>query len=440
MSKRNLLWLLIFLVWPNITQAQTPLPTETAVATDIPATTTAVPTDTPSPPATTTAVPTPDLRDLFEPNNEPDQASPITMGSSLTNLTLEPVGDADYYLLYLKTGQLVRAATFPETAADTRLTVYSPAGELLGQNDDRSQTDLGSTVAWLSQIEGWYLLLVESSIPFGGAYRLLTSLDMPTVTPTPAATATPGPTSTAAPTTTPYTQADVGEPNNGPQEAFQILPGAEYAMTLGPVGTDTHDFFTLLGKAGVTYQCQAAQPQGVDPALRVYVGEIGNGVLVAENDDVSSSNIGSQVRFTAQTHTTFYLVAEARAGYGRYTFSCMGNPAPVAGSGGSTPPSPTPTVTPDPAVLQIQVFVDWNGDEQLTAGEGVDDVLVLFTSLGQTLTHYTQQGQVSAEAWPEASQVVVSIPYLHYSQVVNIRQSQQLLLPLAAPTLPVMLP
>lgn len=234
----------------------------------------------------------------------------------------------------------------------------------------------------------------------------------------------------------------MGEPNNGPQEAFQILPGTEYAMTLGPIGTDTHDFFSLLGKAGVTYQCQAAQPQGVDPALRVYSGEIGSGVLVAENDDVSSSNIGSQVRFTAQTHTTFYLVAEVRAGYGRYTFSCTGNPAPATGSGGNTPPSPTPSVTPDPAVLRIEVFVDWNEDEMLTAGEGVDDVLVLLTSLEQTLTHYTQQGQVvvSAELFGEVPQVVVSIPYLHYSQIVTIGQSQQLTLPLTAPSLPVMLP
>lgn len=446
MAKYNLFWLLILLLWPSLAQAQTPPPTETVtvVATDTLTPTsppaTAVPTDTAT--ATLPLSPTPDPRDPFEPNDEPGQASPLTLGDSLTALTLEPVGDKDYYQLYLKTGQLVRAATFPETSADTRLTVYSPAGELLGQNDDRSQTDLGSTVAWLSQTEGWYLILVESSIPFGGVYRLLTSLEMPTVTPTLAATVTPGPTSTAVPTPTPYTEADAGEPNNGPQEAFQILPGTEYAMTLGPIGTDTHDFFTLLGKAGVTYQCQAAQPQGVDPALRVYSGEIGSGVLVAENDDVSSTNIGSQVRFTAQTNTPFYLVAEARAGYGRYTLSCTGNPAPAAGGSGNPPPSATPTVTPDPAVWRIQVFVDWNEDEMLTAGEGVDDVLVLLTSLGQTLTHYTQQGQVvvSAEVFQGVPQVVVSIPYLHYSQMVNIRQTQQLMLPLTAPILPVMLP
>lgn len=464
MRKWIFLFVLFATVWglvPNGVQAQeepppTKIETATAVATNTSTltptlTATVLPTQTPTPSQTATAVPP--IGDVYEPNDEPGQATVIHLNETMTELSLAPAGDKDYFSLYLKAGQLARAATFPEADTDTRLTVYSDGGELLGQNDDRSQTDLGSTVVWTAPADGWYLLVVASATPLAGLYQLLATLEMPTAVPTqtptgtPGPTATPAPTQTAVPTATPYTQADAGEPNNRPEDAFPVLPGTTYDMTLGPLGIDAHDFFTLLGKAGVTYRCEATAPQGIDPTMRVYAGEIGSGVLVAENDDLSPADIGSAVTFSVEQAAPLFIVVETRAGYGSYQFQCSGGVQPPAAvAGGQAVLRPTATLTPTlPAkTLRIELFIDINGDETMVSNEGIDELAVIITPPDRqwTLIRTAYQGEVilTPDDLQGIEQVIVSVPYLHYSAVVTLEPVTTVPVMLTAPALPVMLP
>ena len=270
--------------------------------------------------------------DACEPNDDFGSPCSMTVNQVLTGLTLVPVGDLDYFTVYLKAGQIAQAATFPEpgSATDTRLFVYNAGGGLLGENDDRSGVDLGSSVTWSAPADGWATILVDSAVPLEGQYDLQITLALPTITPTPLPTLTPAPTGTAQPTmtpmptTTPYTQPDSGEPNNSPAMAFETVLGTVYDMTLGPKGIDDHDFFQVLVKAGNHYRCAAEKPSGVDPTLRVYSGTIGDGKLIAQNDDISATDISSEVRFAAPYDGPVYVVVESRAGYGSYAFICEG--------------------------------------------------------------------------------------------------------------------
>jgi hypothetical protein len=401
-------------------------------------------------------------RDSCEPNDSFDQPCQVALTQMLSNLTLSPVGDQDYFAVYLKAGQIARAATFPlpGSGTDTRLFVYSEGGELLGENEDRSPTDLGSTVRWTAVADGFYILRVESAIPFPGRYDLLVSLEAPT------ATSTPQPTATAQPTMTPLVAPDMAEPNNRPQEAFEIVVGATYNLTLGPRGVDDHDFFKLWVKAGNGYRC-AARPTGpVDPALRVYAGDVGAGTLLAENDDISPTDIGSLVTFVAPYTGFLFVVAEVQAGYGAYTLLCeafVPAPPPVSGGGSATAaPSPTPTATlttsapveirplpplPAPATpvaattIRVQVIYDLNANGQPDPDEGVPNVSVRAVSrnaiVGWALTD--ERGVATLTIMGDVDRVIV--PFLSgWSRPVRLGQVNEAVLSLPAVALPVIMP
>jgi hypothetical protein len=430
---------------------------------------TTTPTETATPPtetATPTATPTLAVeRDNCEPNDSFDQPCPIFLNQTVANLTLSPVGDQDYFAVYLKAGQSARAATFPlpGSGTDTRLFVYSGGGALLGENEDRSPTDLGSTVSWTAAADGFYILRVESAIPFPGRYDLLVSLEAP------AATATPMPTATPQPTLTPLVPPDMAEPNNRPEEAYEIVAGATYNLTLGPRGVDDHDFFKLWVKAGNPYRC-AARPTGpVDPALRVYAGDIGGGTLLAENDDISPTDIGSLVTFVAPYTGFLFVVAEAQAGYGAYTLLCEAYvpPAPVSASSGGisgAAPSPTPaatitttanvaveirplpplapTATPATATtIRVQVIYDLNANGQPDPDEGVPNVSVRAVSrnaiVGWALTD--ERGVATLTILGDVDRVIV--PFLSgWSRPVRLGQLNEAVLSAPAVSLPVIMP
>lgn len=398
---------------------------------------------------TVISTPTPYPGDHFEPNNGRESASIINLGETYDSLTLDPSassgqapGDVDFYTVYLKAGQLVRVSTFVDGPADTRLTVTSASGEFLGFNDDRSAVDLGSTIALTTPYEGWFLLEISSPTPFGGGYQLLVALEAPTITPTPTRTGTPEPTFTPLPTgtptitPTPYTSKDQGEPNNTPEQAMEIIPGTTYPFTLGPIGTDTHDFFTFLAKAGVNYTCQTSELKGVDTLLRAYAGPIGQGVLIAENDDQAPANLGSVITFQLATNQPVFVVAETRAGYGSYQLLCGVKPAPSSGGNGSasTPTlSPTPT-SPAVKTLRFELFIDHNTDLKLSPAEGVSGLKVLVNDQEFTI----QDGLLLLEL-PAGEITYISVPYLHLSYSLDPKLPT-LSIPLPAVALPVLLP
>jgi hypothetical protein len=442
-------------------------PTETATATTEPE-------PEPEPEPTVTATATLAVAgDACEPNDDFSAPCPLMLNQPLTNLTLSPVGDRDHFAVYLKAGQLARAATFPApgSGTDTRLFVYSQSGNLLGENEDRGPTDLGSTVAWTATADGFYIILVESAIPFSGRYDLLVSLEAPAATATPPATATPLPTTTPVPTATPPIPPDSAEPNNRPENAYEIVAGATYNLTLGPRGFDDHDFFKLLVKTGNQYRCTARPNGPLDPALRVYAGPIGAGVLIAANDDVSPTDRGSLVTFAAPETGFVFVVAEVQAGAGAYSLLCDAVvPAPGGGSGNgagrpaatptpeptatlpptATPiqvqvrplPALTPTAVPLPATtIRIQVVYDLNANNQPDPDEGIANVSVRAVSrnsvVGWALTD--ERGLASLTILGEVDRVIV--PFLSgWSRTVRLGEVNEIVLPVPAVPLPVIMP
>jgi hypothetical protein len=376
------------------------------------------------------------------------------------------VGDQDYFAVYLKAGQNARAATFPTAGSgtDTRLFVYSQSGELLAFNEDRSPTDLGSTAAWTAATDGFYILRVESAIPFVGWYSLLVSLEAPTPTPSP--TPTPLPAATATPLVAP----DMAEPNNRPEEAFEIVAGVAYNLTLGPRGEAGEDYFKLWVKAGLRYRC-AARPTGpLDPALRIYADPVGETTLLAANDDLVPGERTSQITLAAPQTGFLFVVASVEAGYGGYNLLCevvAEPPPPVRGGAGGRPsPTATPTLTttaalsqttqvvlrPLPAIqpeatpatvttIRVQVIYDLNANGQPDPDEGAPNVSVRAVSrnaiVGWTLTD--ERGVATLTILGDVDRVIV--PFLAgWSRAVRPGQVNEFVLSAPAVSLPVIMP
>lgn len=404
--------------------------------------------------------------DEMEPNNNIETAKTMYLGDS-KRLSLT-VGDKDYIKLYLKQGQIVRLTAAPVEFGDTSITVFKTDGTQIGYNDDLSATDRSASLVVQAEAEAYYIVLIESPVPVPGVieYEFYSSLQMPTPTPTliptstPVATSTPGPTSTPAPTSTPVPTAtppnaiDAGEPNNSPAEAYQIVPGNSYQMTLGPAGHDDHDFYSFLGKAWKNYSCKT-ETTDIDTEIRMYVGEIGAGELVAQNDD-AGNGISSRASYQPQTDQWIFVVVESRAGVGAYTFSCDSYvpvmAAPVSTSVPVSEPAQdegeeeakeedVPVVSSDFAVA---VFNDRNADGLMDIGEAINEALVVVTPLGGswTIQERTTNGLiVVSEDRSGVSHVIISVPYLYYSQVVEVEKANGVVnIAVAPPVLPVVLP
>ena len=165
-------------------------PTPIVITLTAPATATATATETPTP-ATF-----PD--DSFEPNDVPEAAVSLGLGS-YSGLT--HVGeDRDYFQLYLKSGQILELSTTAYDGLDTRLMLFKD-NQPAATNDDRSPTELGSLLVYTAHSDGWYIILVEKVAFVDGRYDLLAQLLAPTATATASPTSTP--TNTPSPTPLP---------------------------------------------------------------------------------------------------------------------------------------------------------------------------------------------------------------------------------------------
>jgi hypothetical protein len=417
---------------------------------------------------------TPDGSDIHEPNNNFETATSMLLGQNQRLSLL--VGDVDYIRIYLKAGQIVRLTAAPLEFGDTSLTVFGSNGEQLAFNDDLSATDRSASVVFQAAAEDFYIVLIQSPVPVNGLieYDFYSSLQMPTPTPTLIPTSTPGPTSTPAPTgtasptetpvpsPTPLNSIDAGEPNNNPAEAYQIVPNQEYQMTLGPSGWDDHDFYSFLGKAWINYSCETETAE-IDTTIRMYTGAIGAGELVAENDDAGGGLISSAATFQPETDQWIFVVVESRAGAGGYIFSCniftpvmvmpvvssAGNESGSGESAGSDDGEASDELVseePIPAItsLAVAVFNDRNADEIMNMGEAVNDVFVVTTPLGGSwsVQEKTQNGLVVLnEDMTGITHLIVSVPYLYYSQIVEIKKLNGVInIAIEAPVLPVVLP
>ena len=84
----------------------------------------------------------------------------LTVGSSVTG-TLETLGDHDWYKITLTAGQSVVVTLNGVTFQDTYLYIRDLSGNLLFSNDDMSDGNLSSQVAFSATYSGTYYIDVR---------------------------------------------------------------------------------------------------------------------------------------------------------------------------------------------------------------------------------------------------------------------------------------
>lgn len=424
-----------------------------------------------------TAVPSPTADgslplDRFEPNNDPNVAAELGWQTE-PDLTLTGE-DVDYFTGYLKAGQLVRVSTTVYAGLDTRLKLYWN-GHLVAENDDRSPSDVGSTVTFTAPADGWYVALVEKATVYDGVYDLETALAEPTATPTAAPTLTPIPTAlpsatpTLTPSPTPVMQPDLAEPNNSPETARPVTPGLRGTYT---VGAGDVDYFTFIAKMGNRYACETVTDQ-VDTLLTV----IGISAVIGVNDDRGVGQVDSYLAWEATEEQPVIIKAEARGGsFGQYEFVCQ-NVMPSAALPSPAPPAPIPSISPTimpladtvaltnterisltvlhigrarpqtdiPAThIRLLVYYDANNDRQPGPGEGIANVSVLAVDTqGQRIARIftNAQGEAIFNLTNKAVARVI-VPFVPgWSERVRVGEpNNDIVLGLPAVRLPVFLP
>ncbi len=90
-------------------------------------------------------------------------------------------------------------------------------------------------------------------------------------------------------------------------------------------------------------------------------------------------------------------------------------------SGGAAS-QPQATLMPETKPLRINVFIDIDEDSILDPGEGAHHVLVEIISLDGSwnTTTYTNNGTVVIDAISKVDALIVNVPYLHQSALVEL--------------------
>lgn len=208
-----------------------------------------------------------------------------------------------------------------------------------------------------------------------------------TGTATPTATVVPSTTSTPLPTQTPYVitatpgsvtatptattpQPDAYEPNDSPASAARIaVPGQVEKATFYPAGDV--DFYALTIKpsqAGLTLTMATTVEPGLDTTLRLLGPD---GVLVAENDDVSPTDAHSQLAVAAVPGE--YVLEVANRAHTRPDFKTYRLDVRLIQASAADAPA-TPPATPEPAGAWDQyggTNYSWDAAPQIPIGEAI---------------------------------------------------------------------
>jgi hypothetical protein len=475
--------LLISLTLPTIpVKAQTD---ETPTATTEPATAeptaepatatpTIAPTETPSP--TATASPTQSCADQFEPNDEPSRGPVLMTNQPLSNLSLTPLGDVDYFQIWVKAGRYYQVDTATVEGIDTRLRLFDGEDNLLAENDDYITGNPASRMRFQAAVEGWLFVAVDSVVPIGWGCRFynisLTDMSAPTPTPTttPEPTGTPRPTAVPLPTNTPLPELfDAYEPNYDFATAATI--GVNQVVDLnfhlfppGDPGID-HDFFRLYVKVGQELLIETLElASGLDTNVIMYREDATS--VIAGNDDCGPGEQRSCLTWSPDyTGLAYILVgpvglmtpagtSAGALGYKLSVTDLTGQPTatPAPGYGQplpwpQNPPStqdtpipeptqepklgvrtfslapPTPTPLPlQPITVQLTVYYDENDNQAPDINEGVTginmQILDSLTNrvLGQAFTNHEGHATLFVSATQE---IRLTVPYLGYSQAVK---------------------
>ncbi|MGB3717685.1 MAG: hypothetical protein WA996_24945 [Candidatus Promineifilaceae bacterium] len=408
--------------------------------------------------------------DAFEPNNTIQTAyTTAPDAAALTNITLWPTGDIDFFNFVGKAGSAYRVETSHLSAGlDTVLTVYDTQGNEIASNDDFEPDNRASRVTFSAHVDGFFfarIVNINPGDPANLTYRFQVQQIQGTATPT------------AFPTGTRVPGADICEYNGDFDSACLIGVGQPYDMNFVPLhgeGPD-NDFFRLWVKAGLYYTCQSFDLSSVNDTNMIIYDQNRNGL--GGNDDKAPGDLGSLVSVPATyTGWLFILVGPyappeyALAYLYTYSIRCdetVPTPTPTARpyvpppiSGGTSPPTPTPIIfptfpptptpftfvtpqpTPRPVIqviplptntpvsiiqptinLNLTVYFDRNGNFTPELTEGVEDVAVTIydNATAELLAFgYTNEtGAIRFGTLAVSGPVRISIPFLQFNQVVT---------------------
>lgn len=408
--------------------------------------------------------------DVFEPNNSINEAyATAPDAAALTNITLWPTGDIDFFKFAGKAGSAYQVQTSNLSAGlDTVLTVYDTQGNEIASNDDFDPNSRASRVIFSAHVDGFYyakIINISQADPANKTYRFQVQQIQGTATPT------------AFPTGTRVPGADICEYNGDFDSACLIGVGSPLDQNFVPLfgeGPD-NDFFRLWVKAGLYYTCETYDLSSVNDTNMIVYDQNRNGL--AGNDDKAPGDLGSQVSvFANYTGWLYILVGPyappeyALAYLYTYTIRCdesAPTPTPTARpfvppvSGGVTrpptptaivfptfPPTPTPITfltpqpTPKPIIqivplptntpapgqqptinLNLTVYFDRNLNFTPELTEGVEDVAIAIydNATAELLAFgYTNEtGAIRFGALAVSGPVRISIPFLQFNQVVT---------------------
>lgn len=409
------------------------------------------PTLTPMP-----STPVPSEWDRLEPNNGFDDATLVSVNSTEAKLTLHVIDseDVDFFTVFGKKKQILRISTFLSPGTDTRIALYTSSGKLLVENDDKSATDLGSSVKWVVDADQWLYIEVKSSVPgMGGIYDISTQLEEPDPTATPKP---PEPTKTPVPK--PVTE-DEAEPNNHAGEAKDIVGGTTYRYLLPSGDLDYYRFFI---EEGVVYRCDT-YPTGVDTVMAILDQ---NQTTFIENNNRKPSDIGSTAEWRATYTGYVFVMVRGVVGDGDYDLICTGvepTPVPSGGGGGSAPttePTVIPTMTPTPANLtarflsqvnptptlslittvNVRVVYDANNDGVGDLSEGVENISVRAVQGGVSVAWALtdKHGEATLTISGDVERVI--IPLIGWDQSVKLGDVNDAVVLIPPVKLPVVIP
>jgi len=413
--------------------------------------------------------------DALEPNAQPGSGTLLISGDILDALTLSPLGDTDFFLLYAKAGEFTRLTTHTTDGVDTRLRIYDPAGTLVAENDDYQPSNPAAQINFQAPGDGFFAVAVDSRVPTDWGCRTY-SIDAntvppptatPTITPPATATATPYPTAIPA-----VEQPDRFEPNYDPAHAANLGVGQTLILNFNPdppgSGAVDNDFFRLYAKAGQQLQIEtAALAPGLDTNLILYAAD---GVTpITGNDDCAPGQLASCLTWAPEQNQLVYLLVgpvgalpeTVSVGARNYTLSVTdvsalpATPPAIGSPAGRTTwqnvpkvvPSatPTPTVTPTPTpliILQplnlapptptplpqhsltvgISVYYDQNNNRAPDIDEGITgiSVRVLDRQTNRLITQiFTNEEGYAAVTVTAPGDIRVSVPYLGFNRTIR---------------------